>query len=128
MKAYSTDLRQKIVDAYDAGRGTQREVAELFGVSRATVQNILHRRRTTGSVAPFPHGGGRRLSLDTEARAFVDQLVREQPDATLEELCEAVDERMGIRVSIATMWLTLKRMGLSLKKSRSTQMSATPKE
>ncbi len=128
MKAYSTDLRQKIVDAYDAGRGTQREVAELFGVSRATVHNILRRRKTTGSVATMPHGGGRRLSLDSEARVFVDQLVREQPDATLEEMCEAVDERMGIRVSVATMWLTLKRTGLRFKKSHSTQMSVTPKE
>ena len=126
MKAYSLDLRQKIVQAYDAGRGTQEQVVEIFGISRSTVQNLLRRRRHTGSVAPLPHGGGRRLSLDEGARVFVDQLVGEQSDATLEELCEAVAEQMGIRVSVATMWATLKRMGLPLKKSHSMQMSETP--
>jgi transposase len=58
---------------------------------------------------------------------FVGYLVREQPDATLEELCEAIDEQKGVKVSVATMWATLKRMGLPLKKSHFTQMSATPK-
>ena len=127
MKAYSIDLRQKIVDAYDRKLGGQKDIAESFGVSLSFMEKLLHRRRTTGSISALPHGGGNKALLDDEARVFVDQLVREQPDATLEELCEAVNEQRGIRVSVATMWAALKRMGLPRKKSRSTQMSATPK-
>lgn len=57
--AYSTDLREKIVRAYDEGLGSQRKIAELFGVSRSFVEKLLHRRRTTGEVSALPHGGGR---------------------------------------------------------------------
>jgi transposase len=128
MKAYSLDLRQKILEAYDGGRGTQEKVAELFGVSRATVQNFLRRRRETGSVAASPHGGGRRPLLDDRSKSLISDLVRDQPDATLEELCDEVAEQTGIRVSIATMWLTLKRIGLPLKKSHSMRMSETRPE
>ena len=37
MKAYSNDLRLKIVSACERGRRSQREIAELFGVSPAPV-------------------------------------------------------------------------------------------
>ena len=49
--AYSTDLREKIVRAYDDGHRSQRAVAELFGVSRSFVEKLLRRRRPTGEVA-----------------------------------------------------------------------------
>lgn len=57
--AYSTDLRQKIVRAYDAQLGSQRAIAELFGVSRSFVEKLLARRRSTGEITALPHGGGR---------------------------------------------------------------------
>lgn len=125
MRAYSLDLRQKIVEAYDDRRGTQRQIADTFGVSRAFVQNLLRRRRTTGSIAPLPHGGGSKPALDENDRETVRCLVKEQPDATLGELCEAVDEQMGVRVSLSTMCTVLKRMGLPRKKSRSRPMNGT---
>lgn len=45
--------------AYDEGAGSQRAIAELFGVSRSFVGKLLARRRATGEVAPLPHGDGR---------------------------------------------------------------------
>ena len=125
MKAYSLDLRQKIVRAYDNKLGSQQQIAETFGVSRAFVQNLLRRRRTTGSIASLPHGGGRKPSLDDEALTLVRRLVNQQPDATLEELCETVDSHQRIRVGVSTMCMVLKRLGLPRKKSRSTPMSET---
>ncbi len=126
MKAYSVDLRQKIVRAYDNKLGTQYQIAEIFGVSRAFVQNVLRRRRTTGSIAPLPQRGGAKRALDDEALRVVRRLVNQRPDATLEELCEAVDVELGIRVSVPTMCTVLnKRLGLPRKKSHSTPMSGT---
>ena len=58
--AYSTDLREKIVRAYDEGLGSQRAISERFGVSRSFVEKLLQRRRLTGEVAALPRGGGRK--------------------------------------------------------------------
>lgn len=117
MKPYSLDLRQKIRDAYDRKLGSQRAVAVLFGVSRAFLEQLLRRRRTTGEIAPRPHAGGRQLRCDPTALALVRQVVREQPDATLEELCAQLRHRRGLCLSVATMCRVLQRLGLPRKNS-----------
>ena len=125
MRAYSIDLRQKVVEAYDRGVGSQGQIAETFGVSRSFMEKLLHRRRATGSIAPLPHGGGGKPALDNEALSLVRQLIEEEPDATLKELCEAVHKQRGVRVSVSNMCTRLKHMGLPRKKSRSTQQNGT---
>ena len=125
MRAYSIDLREKVVEAYDREVGSQRQIAEIFGVSRSFVEKLLHRRRTTGGIAPLPHGGGGKPVLDGEALSLVSQLVEKEPDATLEELCEAVHRDRGIRVSVSNMCTRLKHMGLARKKRHSTPQSGT---
>jgi transposase len=85
MKAYSLDLRQKILRAYDQRLGSQRALAALFGVSQSFVEKLLRRRRTSGDIAPRPHAGGRRAICHEAALAVVRRLVHEQPDATLAE-------------------------------------------
>ena len=125
MKAYSLDLREKIIRAYDAHRGSQRALAALFGVSRAFVENLLRRRRTTGTIAPRPHAGGRQPSCDRAAREMVALILREQPDATLEELCAQLGQRRGVWVSVPTMSRLLTRLGLPRKKNHFTPPSVT---
>jgi transposase len=125
MKAYSIDLRQKIIDAYTRQLGTQPTIAELFGVSASFVEKLLRRYRTTGDLAPKPHGGGRQLRLDAAAQRCIAQWVQVQPDLTLEELCTRTAQELGIRVSIPTMCRVLQRQGLPRKKRRSMPPSAT---
>jgi transposase len=117
MKPYALDLRQKILDAYDHQRGSQRALAALFGVSRAFLEPLLRRRRTTGEIAPRPHAGGRQPRCDSAALAVVRQLVREQPDATLEELCARLQHQQGLCLRGATMCRVLQRLGLPRKNS-----------
>jgi transposase len=125
MKAYSLDLREKLLRAYDERRGSQRALAALFGVSRAFVENLLRRRRTTGTIAPRPHAGGRQPSCDMAARELVARLLQEQPDATLEELCAQLGPRRGGWVSVPTMSRLLRRLGLPRKKNHFTPPSVT---
>jgi transposase len=127
MKAYSLDLRQKILRACDQGLGSQRAIATFFGVSLSFVEKLLRRRRTTGDAAPRPHAGGRRPSCDEAALAQVRRLVHEQPDATLAELCERLLVHRGLRVSVPTMGRLVIALRLPRKKSRSTPASATPR-
>jgi transposase len=126
--AYSTDLRQKIVRAYDEGLGSQRQIAEMFGVSRSFVEKLLHRRRTTGDIVALPHGGGRTALCQHKEHLLVRRLIQQQPDATLDELCEAVEHKRRVRVSRPTMSRLLQRLDLSRKKSRSTPQSETRQE
>lgn len=128
MKAYSNDLRRKIVSAYERGHRSQREIAELFGVSPATVRNFIRRKRERGTPDALPRGGGARALLDEEARNELRQLIASSPDATLEEARQHLERRAGVRVGRTTVWRALVRLHLPRKKSRSTPVSATPSE
>jgi transposase len=126
MATYSIDLRQKIVHACGRRLGSQRALAELFGVSLSFVEKLVRRHRTTGDIAPKPHAGGQRPSLDAAANTLVQQLVHDNSDLTLEELCARVADERGLHVSVATMCRVLQRLGLPRKKSRSTPARVTP--
>jgi transposase len=123
MAAYSIDLRQKILQAYERRLGSQHALAHLFGVSLAFVEKILRQHRTTGSVAPKPHAGGQSPRVNEAVQALIRQLVRAHPDLTLQELCTRIATETGVRVSVPTMCRVLQRLGLPRKKSRSTRRS-----
>jgi transposase len=110
-------LCAKIAQACDDGAASRRQLARQFRVSVAFIQKMLHRRRTTGSPAATAHTGGRRGLLDQEALALITQLIGEQNDLTLAELCEQVADGRGLRVSVPTMYRAVRRLRLSHKKS-----------
>jgi transposase len=128
MKAYSFDLRQKILRAWDQRLGSQRAIATLFGVSQSFVEKLLRQRRATGDISPRPHAGGRRAICDATALAHVRRLVQEHSDATLAELSAQLEAQHGLRVSVPTLGRIVLSLKLPRKKSRSTPMSATPTE
>jgi transposase len=125
MAAYSVDLRRKIVSAYERQLGSQRALADVFGVSLSFVEKVLRRYRATGELGPKPHGGGQKPHVDTAAQALIRQAVHAHPDATLEELCAWLADATGVRVSLATMCRVVQRLALPRKKNRSMRRSAT---
>jgi len=76
------DLRQKILHACERRHGSQRALADLFGVSLSFVEKLLRRHRTTGDIAPKPHAGGQKPRLDTAAATLGRQLVHDNADLT----------------------------------------------
>jgi len=125
MNPYSNDLRRKIVEADEKNDQSQRQVAELFGVSPATVRNLVRRKRETGSTDAFPPAGGKAPLLTETARQTVEQLIKEQNDATLAEICQRVKRKPRKKVSLATLSRWLPQLDLPRKKSRSTLGSET---
>jgi transposase len=125
-KPYSEDLRRKVVEAYDAKRGSQRALAASFGVSLTFVQNLIKLRKQTQSIAPRPHGGGQKPRFDDAGLATLRQAVKDHPDATLDELCDRMAETVDVRVSNQSMSRILRKLDLPRKKSRSTLRSETP--
>jgi putative transposase len=80
MKAYSLDLRQKIVKAHLAEKMSIRKVATRFGVSKSLVQKLVNLQKTEGNLQPTQRGKPQ-LSHLTNAESFVKALVAQPPDA-----------------------------------------------
>src|SRR5512147_3005361 len=91
MKPYSIDLRQRIAAAIDHGEGSFRQIARRFRVSLSFIARLLRRRRQTGTLAPKPHGGGHPPALDHQGEERLRELVRQHPDATLDELRQQLE-------------------------------------
>jgi transposase len=125
MGPYSIDLRQRIVDAYNNGEGSIRELAERFEVAPNTVQNYLTQLRATGDLAPSPHGGGMSRKIDETGEQALVTLLEEKNDQTLAELVEQMEQRQQVHVSVPTMSRTLHRMGITRKKGRWAPASKT---
>src|SRR3954469_2838266 len=100
MEALSLDLRERVVAAYDEGTRSQPEIAEDFGVSLSFITKLLRRRTLTGGIAAKPRSGGHASAIDAKAEADLRAIVREDPDATLSELGDALAERRGVRCSV----------------------------
>ncbi len=116
MKAYSLDLRQKVIDAYNQKEGSQRQLAKRFSVSLSFVQDLLKRYREDQTIEPRAHGGGAPTKLNDEQRGVIRKLVEEENDAILVELCERLEQQSQVRVSRATMGRMLQKLGITRKK------------
>jgi transposase len=126
MTPYSIDLRQKIIAALDRGVGSQRTVAELFGVSLSFVERLLQRQRATGTLAPRPHAGGPPRCLDETDERLIRQCLEQQPDLTLDELRQTLAQQNGKSVSRATLGRAVQRLNLPRKKRRFMRRSVRP--
>ena len=128
MKAYSVDLRQKVIDAHKQQEGSQRQLANRFRVSLSFVQNLLKRYRTDGTVNPRAHGGGQSAKLSLEQKAVLATLVEEDNDAILVELCNRLEQRVGVRISRATMGRIVQKLKLTPEKKLYMRLSETRNE
>lgn len=116
MKAYSLDLRQRVLAAALRGDRTIPEVAELFGVSMAFVSKMLRLHRAGDDLAPRPHGGGHVPRLRSRHHKMLRAAVAANNDATLSELREHLAARARVSVSDSTVSRALKALGLPRKK------------
>lgn len=112
----SIDLRQRIIAAYEAKEGSQRQLAERFKVSLSFIRDLRRHQRQTGTIQPKPHGGGTTAKLGKEQLPIVEALVMAQPDALLEELCERFAQQTGVKVSVSTMQRAVCKLKLRVKK------------
>jgi len=112
MTPYSQDLRKRILDTVERGEESLRQIARRFLVSLSFVTQLVQRYRSTGSLQPKPHGGGNPPVLGPEDLERLRELVRQQPDATLEEL----QKRLGVACCLMTIARALDKLELPRKK------------
>lgn len=114
MKAYSEDLRERVVTAVDQGM-SRRDVVRLFGVSEASIKRYLKLRCETGKLAPKPIPGCPPKKQGKLQEGLRPQL-EAHPDATLEEHCRLWEKQTGITVSTSTMRRAILRLRWTRKK------------
>ena len=113
-RAYSDDLRERVVASVNAGRSC-RATAALFDVGVATVVRWSQRHRTTGNSAALPMGGRRRLLLLPQ-RDWLLARIAAAPDLTVRAVRAELLER-GIKISYGAVWSFLAAEGLTFKKT-----------
>ena len=127
MKAYSIELRKKIVKAYEQGDTSVRKVAQRFDVSKAFVQKILKQKQTTGHVQPKKQGGSLKSVLHSSTTKVI-QMVEKYPDSTLSEYCEYWLESYQQSVSPSMMCRELKKQNMTRKKKQYGVVNLPPTE
>ena len=110
----SQDLRRRLVRAVEAG-ASAREAAARFEVSASAVIKLVRRVRETGSMAPARIGGYRKPLLAGH-EDLLHELTAAKPGITLVEVRDALIQRGVGRVSVTTIWSTLRRLDLRHKK------------
>ena len=114
MKAYSEDLRRKVVEAVQRRGMGKSEAARTFGVSLSSVKRYVGKARQGGSLSPRKHPGPR-PKLDERARRLLEADVEERPAITLKDRCRFLEEMVGVSVSESTLSRLLRKMGFSPK-------------
>ena len=123
MKAYSIDLRTKIVESVKEGISNS-ESARRFGVNRSTVHRYLKRLNQSGSLAP-KRRLGQPPKLDERAMLLLEKDIKARPWATHSQRSELLYGVCAIRVSEATVCRSIKRLRHSRKKDQHEQAKVT---
>ena len=113
--AYSRDLRERLLEATDAGHTTA-EIARTMHVSESSLRRWRARRRRGEDLTARAIPGRPRLLSAAHEDALVAQ-VADAPDATLAEHRDRFVAEHGQPVSVWTVGRVLRRRGLPLKKS-----------
>ena len=112
MRAIPVPLGKRILELYDRGRST-REIAQFAGFCVAAVRRVRQQFRQRRTLEPRTHRCGRKTLLTEERERRLQQLLSEQPDATLAELGARMDR--PFRTSTIDLWL--RRLGWKFKKN-----------
>lgn len=119
MEAYSTDLRRKMLAAWDAGEGTQAQLASRFKVSVRWVAKLIAQRKQEGTIEPKRRGGQKPPAFDAQARQRLVAHVKRHPDHTLEQLRQWAYDTLGIVCSIGAVDRALAKENITFKKRHS---------
>lgn len=114
MRAYSEDLRRKIVEAVERGM-SKAQAARLFGVSLSSVKRYSRIAHKGGSLTP-KRGSGRPPKVDKNTEKLLEEDIEKRPAAAVFHRRRFLEHITGRTLSDSTVRRLLKRMGFSRKK------------
>ena len=123
-KPFSQDLRNRVIDAVEKGGMSCRAAARRYEVSESTAIKWLERYRRDGLRGPAGHGGHRPSALMPH-REFLEAARAEKSDLTLQGLCDRLRSEKGVKADTSMMSRFFRRIGVTLKKRRSSRANKT---
>jgi transposase len=115
-KPYSSDLRERVLQACARGKLSRAKIAVLFHVGESTLYRWRETWRSEGRREAKPHAGGPEPRLDAAALDELQAIVAEANDLSLAEYATKLQERAGVTASGPTVSRALKKLGLRRKK------------
>ena len=116
------DLRQRIIDAVESGEENMVQIASRFAVSYEVVKKLKYQYRDLGTLEPQNHRCGRKRALTESQQRRLLKLVRRNPSLTLLQM----RDKLGVQCCESTIWLELRRHGVTHKKAVLGQRATTP--
>ena len=120
MSIATQEVRQRAIEAYRFGKGTQQEIASMFGVGLRTFARWLEQFQKHGQIAPKPRGHNP-PALDEKEMRRLDRLLQKRPDLTLAQMRDA----LGKDCSVVAIHNATIRLDWRYKKSRYERVSKT---
>jgi len=114
--SYSSDLRLKIIEEIQEEKYTKTEIAKQFRVSRSFVYTLWSRFKKTGCYEAKPRGNTRPPKVDATGEDHIREWLSNEPNLTLNDLCERYNEHFNILMGKSSMDRALKRMKITYKK------------
>ena len=122
MLSYSIDFRQRLIEVYQKEKVSIRKLAERFRVAKSFIQKLLKQYKETGDIKPKRQVGNSPPKVQGEDMVTLREIIENNNDATLSELCELLEHQTGIRVSTATMGRISHDLDYTVKKKHSMQL------
>ena len=116
MRAYSVDLRERIIKKWRAGN-SKIGIARLLDVSLNTVKRCIKRYEASGSLER-PERKQRRKRIGPEAQARLIEQLQTHDDYTLQQHVALWYDQHQMKVSLATMWRAIDAAQWTYKKRR----------
>ena len=116
MKAYSLDLREKIVAAVGHGM-SKAQAARTFGVGATSVKRYV-KLKEEGKPLTLGKAPGKKAKLDQSAMKLLEQDLHSRPAVTYEKRADLLNELLVVRVSKSTICRMVGRLGYTRKKDR----------
>jgi transposase len=114
------DIRQRAIQAYQAGEGSQAKIAAIYRVALRTFARWWRQYQQRGTCTPAKRGH-RKAAFEGQDLQALDHAISRQPDATLEQLLR----QSGIVCSIMAVHRAALRLDWHYKKSRCGRVSKT---
>jgi len=128
MQPYSIDFRKKIIEVRHQEGISIRKLAQRFRVAKSFIQKLLKQDEETGHLEPQPQGGSPPPKVGKEQLITLIEIMENHNDATLEELCDLLEQQTGVRVSRATMGRITQKLNHSVKKKHFTRQRKNMKQ
>ena len=90
------------------------------------MQKLLKQYRQTETLAPQTYRAGGQIKLLPEQLIILAQLIETNNNATLEEVCHLLHQKIGVTISRTTIGRMTQRLNMTFKKKHSLSISQRP--